>query len=81
MIDDDGIMMSLMIIHVDVEDNVTDDIDGVVDGNDDCDDNGFENIDFVQVVLFQGFVNNDGDCNDYLEDNDDDYNDYLDDND
>ena len=54
MIDDDGIMMSLMIIHVDVEDNVTDDIDGVVDGNDDCDDNGFENIDFVQVVLFQG---------------------------
>ena len=70
MIDDDGIMMSLMIIHVDVEDNVADDIDGVVDGNDDCDDDGFENIDFVQVVLFQGFVNNDGDCNDYLEDND-----------
>ena len=30
MIDDDGIMMSLMIIHVDVEDNVADDLDGVV---------------------------------------------------
>ena len=73
--------MTPMRIHVDVEDNVADDIDGVVDGNDDCDDNGFENIDFVQGVLFQGFVNNDGDCNDYLEDNDDDYNDYLEDND
>ena len=69
--------MTPMRIHVNVNDNVADDIDGDVDGNADCDDDGIGNIDFLQVVLFQGFVNND----DYLEDNDDDYNDYLEDND
>ena len=44
--------MTLMRIHID--DNFADDIDGVVDGNDDCDDDGIGNIDFVLVVLFQG---------------------------
>ena len=45
---------TLMIIHVNVDDNVAVDIDGAVDGNDDCDDGGIENIDFVQVLLIQG---------------------------
>ena len=62
MIDDDGIMMTLMIIHVDVEDNVDsleDNDDDYLedpgdDKHDDRDDDGMGNIDFVQVVLFQG---------------------------